>query len=117
MKKLFALILSICLIIPFMGCQNKKAELQKKYDDTTYQIQQTQQHIKDLQDKIDLDKAARDDADKSGATSDTEYGKVLANQDDETYDKSIGELAELQKELETEKLEQDSLKEQLDKMN
>lgn len=113
MKRIFAIVLSLCLIIPFMGCQNKKAELQKKYDDTTYKIQQTQRQIKNLQDKIDLDKAARDDADKSGATSDTEYGQTLAKQDDETYNNAIKEMSELQKELETKKLYQDSLREQL----
>lgn len=43
-----------------------------------------------------------------------EVGKVLAEQDDETYHKAIGEMGELQKELETEKLYQDSLKEQID---
>ena len=113
MKRIITVFLCVLSVVPFIGCQNKKAELQKKYDDTTYQIQQTQQQIKDLQDKIDLDKAARDDADKSGATSDTEYGKTLANQDDETQDKANNTMTELEKELETETLEQESLKEQL----
>lgn len=113
MKRIFLIILSICLIIPFVGCQDKKAELQKKYDDITYQIQQTQSKIDELQKELDLYKAAIDDANSTDVTNDTEVGKVLAEQDDETYHKAIGEMGELQKELETEKLEQESLKEQL----
>lgn len=113
MKRIFAIVLSLCLIIPFMGCQNKKAELQKQYDKNSIDIQQTQQQIKDLQDKMNLDKAARDDANTTGATSDTEYGQTLAKQDDETYNKALEQMTELQRNLETEKLYQDSLKKQL----
>lgn len=113
-KKIIALIFCAFFTLFAFGCQNKKADLQKKYDDETYQIQQTQGKIDDLQKELDLDKAAINDANSDGETNDTEVGKVLAKQDDETYHKEIGEMGELQKELETEKLEQDSLKEQLD---
>ena len=116
MKKVFVYILTLCFIIPIAGCTDKKAELHKEYDNVSYEIQQTQQQIDDLQDKMDLAKAAMDDADKSGAASDTEYGKVLMEQSGETYNEAIAQMSELKKQLETHQLYQESIKEQLDKL-
>jgi chromosome segregation ATPase len=113
-NKIIALVFCSFFVFFAYGCQDKKADLQKKYDDTTYQIQQTQSKIDELQKELDLYKAAIDDANSTDVTNDTEVGKVLAEQDDEAYHKAIGEMGELQKELETEKLYQDSLKEQID---
>ena len=106
----------MCFIIPFTGCTDQKAELQKKYDDISYQVTQDQKQINDLQEKMDLDDAARADADRSGATSDSEYGKVLAQQDDKTYSEALQQMSQLQTKLEIDQALQKTYEEELNKM-
>ena len=116
MKKIkISILLFVCLLF-LVGCTDKKAELQKKYDDISYQVVQDQKQINDLQEKMDLDSAARADADRSGATSDSEYGKVLAQQDDKTYSEALQQMSQLQTKLGIDKALQKTYEEELNKM-
>ena len=116
MKKIkISILLFVCLLF-LVGCTDKKAELQKKYDDISYQVVQDQKQINDLQAKMDLDDAARADADRSGATSDSEYGKVLAQQDDKTYSEALQQMSQLQTKLEIDQALQKTYEEELNKM-
>lgn len=116
MKKFkISILLFVCLLF-LVGCTDKKAELQKKYDDISYQVVQDQKQINDLQEKMDLDSAARADADRSGATSDSEYGKVLAQQDDKTYSEALQQMSQLQTKLEIDQALQKTYEEELNKI-
>jgi len=116
MKKIrISILLCVCLLF-LVGCTDKKTELQKKYDDISYQVVQDQKQINDLQAKMDLDDAARADADRSGATSDSEYGKVLAQQDDKTYSEALQQMSQLQTKLEIDQALQKTYEEELNKM-
>ena len=116
MKKIrISILLCVCLLF-LVGCTDKKTELQKKYDDISYQVVQDQKQINDLQAKMDLDSAARADADRSGATSDSEYGKVLAQQDDKTYSEALQQMSQLQTKLGIDKALQKTYEEELNKM-
>lgn len=116
MKKIrISILLCVCLLF-LVGCTDKKTELQEKYDDISYQVVQDQKQINDLQAKMDLDDAARADADRSGATSDSEYGKVLAQQDDKTYSEALQQMSQLQTKLEIDQALQKTYEEELNKM-